>query len=201
MKKATIPLDRVPAAAYRLSLSALFLALIIISAFIRIPFPVIPITLQTLTVLLAAMILGHRTAGFTVGTYLFMGLAGLPVFTAGGGIFYIFKPTFGYLIGFLLAAITVGYLAYRSKTGSLTVLSLYGMIGIVIIYASGISYMYLLSVFYTKAPSSLTSLFTLNFALTLFSDLFKCMIAAFLAVRIKRIMKRSRYFSSLIPGG
>lgn len=185
--------------AYRLSLSALFLALIIISAFIRIPFPVIPITLQTLMVLLAAMILGHKTAGFTVGAYLFMGLAGLPVFAAGGGIFYVFKPTFGYLLGFLLAAVLVGFLAYKTKTGSFVLLSLYGMAGIAIIYASGISYMYLLTVFYTKTPSSLASLFTLNFALTIFSDLFKCMLAAFLAVRIKTIMKRSRYFSSLIP--
>ncbi|MHB8963670.1 MAG: biotin transporter BioY [Saccharofermentanales bacterium] len=201
MKNSTMPAERIPLSAYRLSLSALFLALIIVSAFIRIPFPVIPITLQTLVVLLAAMTLGHRLAGFTVGTYLLMGLAGLPVFTAGGGIFYVFKPTFGYLIGFLLAAVAVGYLVFRAKTKSFVRMSLSGMIGIIIIYTSGIGYMLLLSVFYTRTPSSLASLFTLNFALTIFSDLFKCAVAAFLAVRLRDILQRSSYFRSLIPGG
>jgi biotin transport system substrate-specific component len=187
--------------AYRLSLSALFLALIIVSTFIRIPFPVIPITLQTLVVLLAAMILGHKLAGLTVGTYLLMGLAGLPVFAAGGGIFYIFKPTFGYLIGFLLAALVVGILSSRLKVKSFARLCLFGMAGIVIIYASGIGYMLLLSAFYTKTPSPAASLFTVNFALTIFSDFFKCAVAAFLAVKIRNIQQRSRYFSALIPGG
>ena len=201
MKTTTIPPDRISLSAYRLSLSALFLALIIVSAFIRIPFPVIPITLQTLIVLLAAMTLGHRLAGLTVGTYLLMGLAGLPVFTAGGGVFYVLKPTFGYLLGFLLAAVAVGYLVHRTRIRSFVRMSLFGMIGIIIIYASGIGYMLLLSAFYTRTPSSLASLFTLNFALTIFSDFFKCAIAAFLAVRLQNILQRSHYFRSLIPGG
>ncbi len=74
--------------------TGLFTTLIILGAFIKIPVPVIPFTLQFLFVSLAGLLLGAKYGGLSVFIYAALGLAGLPVFTAGGGITYVVFPTF-----------------------------------------------------------------------------------------------------------
>ena len=69
----------------RILLVAFFTALIIVGSFIRIPLPPVPITLQTLFVLLAGYMGGPQVALMSVGIYLFLGAIGLPVFSGGGG--------------------------------------------------------------------------------------------------------------------
>ena len=51
---------------------------------------------------LAGLLLGSRKGMISVVAYMLLGLAGLPIFSEGGGIWYIFKPSFGYIIGFCL---------------------------------------------------------------------------------------------------
>lgn len=77
---------------------ALFTALIAVGAFIKIPIPVVPFTLQYLFTMLAGILLGS----LSVLAYMILGLIGLPIFSEGGGIGYVFKPSFGYIIGFAL---------------------------------------------------------------------------------------------------
>ena len=84
----------------QLILCAMFVALIAIGAFITIPIPIIPLTLQDLFVMLAGILLGPKWGALASLIYVFMGLAGLPVFTQGGGLAYVLKPSFGFLIGF-----------------------------------------------------------------------------------------------------
>lgn len=84
-------------------------ALVAVSAWLSIPFYPVPITLQTLAVLVAGGLLGSRAGPLVVGVYLGLGLVGVPVFhngTAGLGI--LAGPTGGYLIGFLPAAFIMG---------------------------------------------------------------------------------------------
>ena len=71
-----------------INLMALFAALTAIGAFIRIPLPYVPITLQTIFVLLAGVLLGKKRAALSQVIYLVIGLAGVPVFTEGGGRLY-----------------------------------------------------------------------------------------------------------------
>ena len=79
-----------------------------------VPFSPVPITGQTFAVLIVGMALGPVRGGIAVMAYLLEGCAGLPVFAGGAaGIVYLFGPTGGYLIGFLPAAVLVGYLAER----------------------------------------------------------------------------------------
>jgi biotin transport system substrate-specific component len=81
---------------------------------IRLPFSPVPITGQTLAVLLAGALLGSRRGALSVLAYLGEGVAGLPVFAGGaGGIAHLAGPTGGYLAGFVLAALVVGWLAER----------------------------------------------------------------------------------------
>jgi biotin transporter BioY len=88
----------------KLSLTALFAALTAVGAFIKIPLPYVPLTLQTLFVMLAANLLGPKYGSLSQGIYLALGLIGLPIFAQGGGPGYIFQPTFGYLVGYPVGA-------------------------------------------------------------------------------------------------
>jgi len=195
---------------YAMALCSLFTALIAVGAFIRIQFPVIPITLQTLFVVLAALLLGAKYSSISVGIYLFLGLIGLPVFTKGGGLGYIFQPTFGYLLGFLVSTLVIGNLSRKinSKQSASAIglkgknkIFLYywgiGIVGIMIIYIIGMIYLYLIMNFYIQKPTVFLSLFTFNFLLTIIGDIFKCFVAALLAVRLIPILHKSTQFAKL----
>jgi biotin transport system substrate-specific component len=115
--------------------------LIAVSAKVQVPFWPVPMTFQTLTVLLIGATCGARLGGSTLLAYLAAGAAGIPVFATGVGLAYMAGPTGGYLAGFLLAAIAVGWLAERGH-GS-TVLSALAMfaIGEAIIFSLGIGWL------------------------------------------------------------
>ena len=77
---------------------SLFTALIAVGAFINIPIPVVPFTLQFLFTTLAGLLLGSKMGAVSVIAYMVLGLVGLPIFSEGGGIWYVFKPSFGYIM-------------------------------------------------------------------------------------------------------
>jgi biotin transport system substrate-specific component len=77
------------------------------------PFSPVPITGQTLAVLILGALLGSRRGGLTMFAYLIEGILGLPVFAGGVGLQALFGPTGGYLVGFVAAAFLVGWLAER----------------------------------------------------------------------------------------
>lgn len=83
---------------------ALFTALIAAGAFLRIPIPYVPFTLQFLFTTLAGVLLGGKLGAVSVACYVVLGLLGVPIFAEGGGLSYVFQPTFGYLIGFCAGA-------------------------------------------------------------------------------------------------
>jgi biotin transport system substrate-specific component len=96
------------------SLAVIGALLLTISAKVAVPFYPVPLTLQTLVVLVLGAALGARLAAATVALYLAEGLIGLPVFAgAGAGPLYMAGPTGGYLVGFLVAAAFIGFLAER----------------------------------------------------------------------------------------
>jgi biotin transport system substrate-specific component len=91
-----------------------------VSAKIQVPFWPVPMTLQSLAVLMIGIVYGGRLAAATVLAYLAEGLAGLPVFAgAAAGPAYFMGPSAGYLLGFLLAAAGIGWLARRGWDRSL----------------------------------------------------------------------------------
>jgi len=81
-----------------------------ISAGLKIEIDAVPVTMQTLVVLLSGALLGAKKGAMSQITYLLAGLTGLPWFSRGGGIIYIMSPTFGYILGFVIAAYLIGSL-------------------------------------------------------------------------------------------
>lgn len=74
--------------------------------------PNVPITLQTVWVYLAGVVLGPVWAGVAFVLYALAGLVGLPVFEGGGGLGYMLGPTGGYIVGFVAAAVLIGLLVH-----------------------------------------------------------------------------------------
>lgn len=172
-----------------LLLCALFAALIAVGAFIRVPIPVLPFTLQFLFTMLAGILLGGRLGALSVCVYMAMGLIGLPVFTEGGGIMYIFKPSFGYIIGFAVASYVTGMLVQRAETPSFKRLISANFVGLVIVYAFGMMYYFCMSNFYLGNPIGLYPLFLYCFVLAVPGDIVLCIIGAMIGKRLIPMMK------------
>ncbi len=98
-----------------IALAGVFIALTIVCAKIKIPFPVVPLTFQLVVVVASGIFLGPKLGAVSQAIYLLLGLIGLPVFADGGGIAYAIRPTFGFLLSFPLAAFLAGLLWPKSK--------------------------------------------------------------------------------------
>ena len=112
--------------------------LLAVSAQFKIPLYPVPVTGQTLVVLLIGMTFGARLGGITIAAYLFEGALGLPVFAGGtAGAMVLIGPTGGYLFGFLLAGVATGCLAERGmgRTAVSTVAAM--IVGNCVIYLCG----------------------------------------------------------------
>lgn len=126
---------------------ALFLALagsalIAVSAKLKVPMVPVPMTMQTLVILVIGMACGWRVGGLTLLLYLAEGAVGLPVFAdtpeRGLGLTYMVGSTGGYLLGFLLAALVVGLLAEAGWDRTVPLTAAAMLIGNVVIYVPGL---------------------------------------------------------------
>ncbi|MBM7687278.1 MULTISPECIES: biotin transporter BioY [Clostridia] len=175
----------------KMILCAQFAALTAVGAFIRIPIPVVPFTLQYLFTMLAGLLLGGKYGGLSVLLYIFIGLIGLPVFTEGGGIGYVFKPSFGYIIGFAAGSYVTGNIANRVGKLSYKRLFAANFIGLGIVYFFGMLYYYIISNFYLGTGIGLWPLFLYCFILAVPGDIALCILAAFIAKRVIPIINQS----------
>jgi len=142
-------------------------------------------TLQTLVVLIIGMAYGWRLGGATVALYLAQGAIGLPVFAGtpekASGIVYMVGPTGGFLLGFLLAAIAVGYLAERGWDRNILTTAGAMLVGNALIYVPGLLWL-------AKAYG-LTKAIEWGIAPFLWGDLFKLVLAALFMPLIWNVVK------------
>lgn len=140
--------------------SGMFAALMMIGANITAfaPFLVVggvPITLQTFFAILAGLILGSRLGAISMTVYMFIGLAGAPVFAKfSGGFGSIISPTFGFIVSFILVAYVVGRIVERS--GKLSSYVIAALVGLVINYGIGTNWMYYAYKLWSAAPDAFT---------------------------------------------
>lgn len=132
-----------PASGHALARSAVLAvlgsALVAAAAQISVPMFPVPMTLQTLAVLAVGAAFGARLGAATLVLYALEGAAGLPVFAGfSGGAHVIAGPTGGYIIGFILAAGLVGYLAERGWSSHVAKLGLATLLGAALIYVPGL---------------------------------------------------------------
>jgi biotin transport system substrate-specific component len=155
--------------------------LLAISSKIKIPFYPVPMTMQTLVILLLGIVLGWKLGLATVSLYLFEGIIGLPVFSGspekGVGLVYFTGPTMGYLIGFLFTVYFAGRFEFK---GNFFKKLLQLVFSISFIYIFGILWLGILIGW--EKP-----LFQLGAQPFLFAELFKILIVLFSLSKIKKL--------------
>lgn len=162
----------------------LFAGLTFVGASIRIPLQPVPITLQTLFVLLAGAVLGPRLGSLGQWFYVGFGAVGIPVFAgATSGLGVVAGPTGGYLLGFLVAPILVGKLIDRRR--SLWWAPLVFWLGSLTILGLGVAH---LTLFYTH---DLRNALSVGYVPFIVGDILK-ILAATSIYRSYRVFRRSR---------
>jgi biotin transport system substrate-specific component len=164
---------------------ALFTALIYVSGLIRVQVLSVPFTLQTMAVMLAACFLGLKRSLFAVSAYIIMGLAGLPVFSKGGGIFYVLELSFGYILSFLFLAAITGAFKDRVKnnfTMLFLLLCAVSVSGLLI----GAAYAFVL-LEYTSGSGGAAAIFSSFFLAFIPAEIIKSLASALIYYRLKGI--------------
>ena len=169
-------------------LIAVFAALTSIGAFIRIPIPYVPFTMQFFFCSISGIVLGSKKGALSQLLYIFIGLIGIPVFTKGGGPQYILQPTFGYLIGLILASYIIGKVV-ELKSNDFKNLFLANIFGIACIYVIGVTYFYLINKFYLGINMSIRVAIYNGLLLTFPGDIIKSILTASIGVRLLNTIK------------
>ncbi|HZJ58004.1 MAG TPA: biotin transporter BioY [Clostridia bacterium] len=174
-----------------LILISIFASLTAIGAFIKIPIPYVPITLQLLFCAYSGILLGARWGLYSQLLYLAIGLIGIPIFTNGGGPSYILQPTFGYLVGFALCSYIIG--RFTENLRELTFHRVLGAVlaGMVGLYLCGLTHLYIIMNFYMQKPSSIQAVIGAGLIPFIFTDLLSAIIASLSSVHILPILRRT----------
>lgn len=168
---------------------AMFSILTALGAYIQIPIPMVPITLQVLFCVLSGILLGSKKALLSQIIYLLMGLVGLPVFAgATGGLQTIFKPSFGYILGFLICAFVVGKLIEKTNELNFIRILIISIVGIAMIYIVGAIYLYLILNFYIHKPTTIYWVIKNGILIFLPADILKCFIASIVGFKLKKVL-------------
>jgi len=167
-----------------LAYASMFGALTALGAYIAIPIPPVPVTMQTLFVFLSGCLLGGYLGAMSQVVYILLGVIGLPVFAGGkAGAGVLLGPTGGYLVGFVLGAYVIGRLAsLRAKPGFWWLLGSMAA-GLVVIYACGVAQLMYV------AGLSLPSALAVGALPPLPGDVMKMVLTALIAARIRGHLK------------
>ena len=177
-------------------LISIFAALTAVGAFIKIPTPLIPFTLQFLFCAYSGIFLGAKNGLYSQLLYVTIGLIGIPVFASGGGPGYILQPTFGYLLGFMSCSYIIGYFSQNfSKITFLKILSVV-LLGLCFVYLFGVAYLYLIINFYLHKQMTVSAAITVGLVPYITADIILSILVALTAVRVVPILKRNGHYIS-----
>lgn len=172
-----------------ITMTALFAALAVVAAMVaRYGGAIVPFSLLPFVALLAGGLLGARLGALSIIVYILLGLVGVPVFATApfGGLAYVLKPTFGFLIGFAGGAYVVGMLLKNREESGVARYFLSMLAGLVVIYVVGLPYLYAILNFYIGKTVSVSQVIAMGFTPFILADLLKAGAAAVLARAVYR---------------
>lgn len=167
---------------------AILTAMISIASYVVIPIGPVPITLQVFFFLLIPALLGSFKGTVSLALYVLLGLIGLPVFAGGsGGLQSLISPSFGYLIGYIILAPFVGQLGSGKKEVSVIKVTSFMTIAVLLLYAIGMSYQYLIMNYLLGTPITFPTILIGNLTVFLPLDIVKAAGAAVVYNRLKSL--------------
>ncbi|ULT57487.1 biotin transporter BioY [Neobacillus drentensis] len=188
-----------------LTLAAMFVALMAIGANISTIAPFlhvggVPITLQTFFAILAGAILGSRLGSIAMIVYMLVGLVGVPVFADfTGGLSIIIRPTFGFILSYILAAFIIGKIVETNK--SLPAFIIASLIGMAVNYLFGTNWMYFAYKLWGAAPEGFSyKMAWLWMVAPLPKDLILSVLAGIMAHRLEKTVLSKGQFKQLKRG-
>lgn len=184
-----VPAPRLHAEIRSMVLAALFTALTAIGAFIQIPLGFTSITLQVLFSCLAGVLLGPKWGAASQAVYVALGLVGLPVFTQGGGLGYLVKPSMGFLFGLILLSWLVGLFTRRDRSPLRVVLACAA--GVLAMYAVALPYMYAVLDLYMGMEKSVLDVIKGGMLIYLPGDAVKITVTALVSGPLLKAVRRA----------
>lgn len=169
--------------------SGIFVALMVISALISIPIGPIKITLQFIVTNLCFLLLGKKWGGISMLLYLTLGLFGLPIFSDGGGFGYVLKPSFGFLIGFLVGGFIAAWIREKIDKRNFLTYFFVSLIDMAIMHVIGVAYGAGIMYGYMNSTISLWSFFMAMLIPFIPIDIAKCVLSAALCPKLCRYCK------------
>ena len=175
----------------KMAMAAVLAALTAAGAFVRIPLGFTSVTLQVLFTLLAGALLGPGWGAASQAVYVALGLVGLPIFTAGGGMGYVFQPSFGFLLGLIPMAAVCGAICRKVRGWKGVLLGC--LVGELVLYLVGVPYMGLILNLHLGKGVGLGSLLMSGMVIYLPGDALKVAVVTALAPEIsKRLPAETR---------
>lgn len=160
--------------------AAMFGAITAVGAYIVIPLPLVPITMQTFFVSLAPALLGGALGALSQIIYVLIGLIGLPVFAGGkAGFGVLIGPTGGYLAGFIIGAYIIGKLIELKERPGFVWIASAMVVGHIALYALGVAQLMFV------AKLSLGKAIAVGVIPTLPGGIVKILAAAFVALKLR----------------
>lgn len=170
------------------------LCLLIICSKISFQIGIIAFTLQTFAVAIIPYILKWKKSAIVFITYIIMGLIGIPVFSEGGGFLCVLKPSFGYILGFLVSTFITGSNIFKnSKIANL----FKGLLGLIVLDIIGMAYMYILFKYHYNAYDKATLSFILKvgFLPFILKDSFSVALAYCISLRLNVVLDNMGTFN------
>ncbi|WP_261132208.1 biotin transporter BioY [Bacillus sp. Marseille-Q3570] len=176
-----------------ITLAAVFAALMAVGANLTSLLVIgsVPITLQTFFSVLAGLILGSRLGAISMTVYALIGLAGAPVFAQfSGGFGMVLKPTFGFILSFILVAYVTGKIVEKKATKKNFLIA--ALVGMAINYIAGTNWMYMAMKVWAAAPEGFTYEMAWAWMLApLPKDIMLSVCAGLIAPRLHRTLSKT----------
>lgn len=171
-----------------LTRAALMAALTAAGAFLKFPLGAMSFTMQDMFTILAGVLLGWKWGAASQGVYVALGLMGLPIFTQGGGLGYVFQPSFGFLLGLIPAAALTGLLAGEGDDRRRIVFAC--VAGLAVMYLIGVPYMGMILNLYLGKDLTVWTIVKTGMLIYLPGDALKVAVVAAAAPALCRSVRR-----------
>ena len=176
---------------YKIIQNSIFLCLLIISGKLSFPLGGISFTLQLFIVFIIALLSKPLDIFLIFFTYIFFGLIGLPIFSVGGGISYIYQPSFGFLIGFWIMCYPI---YFTKKLLSKFIKNIYltnlisCLIGLISDYIIGFIYAIIVFNIYLGNNYSIYKILALVIVPFIILDLIKLIFASIIEIHLEKVL-------------